>query len=177
MKTYRLFSTLVAAFLLCSMVMIAQDKKPASPRQKAEYNADGARIEVSYGAPSKRGRKIFGDLVPFGQVWRTGANEATVITLNKDMMIGGKAVKAGSYALFTIPGEKTWTVIINSDAKQWGAYDYKQAKDIARVEVPVGKSDKDYEALNMSLTKVGNAVHLAVVWDMTKIEVPITAAK
>jgi hypothetical protein len=176
--TRHFFSFAIIAMLIGSVALSAQDKKaPASPRMKAEYKADGIAIEVGYGAPSKKGRKIFGGLEPMGKVWRTGANEATTITLNKDMMVGGKAVKAGTYALFTIPGEKTWTVILNSEAKQWGAYEYKQAKDVARVDVPAGKTDKEQEQLAITLTKVGSAVHLGIAWDMTKVEVPITAGK
>ncbi len=101
-----------------------------SPRKEMK----GKELTVNYGSPSVKGRKLWGELVPYGEVWRTGANEATSITLSKDMKIQGKDLPAGKYGLFTIPAEDgKWTVIFNSQANQWGAYDYKADKDVLRV--------------------------------------------
>lgn len=88
-----------------------------------------SRIELTFARPAVKGRKVWGDLVPFGQVWRAGANSATVLTLSHPALVAGKPVPAGSYAFFIIPGEKTWTLILNRKAKQWGAYDYKAEED------------------------------------------------
>ncbi|WP_246011890.1 DUF2911 domain-containing protein [Chryseotalea sanaruensis] len=94
-----------------------------------------------YHRPSVKGRKVMGDLVPFGQVWRTGANDATTITFDKAVTIEGKALAAGTYSLFTIPTENEWTIIFNSEAKQWGAYKYNDENDVLRVNVKPGKAE------------------------------------
>lgn len=106
-----------------------------SPPRTAEGEIGSAAVTVSYGSPSVRGRTIFGDLIPYGNIWRTGANEATTITFSEDVMVEGQALPAGTYALFTIPGEEAWTVIFNKEAEQWGAYDYDESMDALRVEV------------------------------------------
>lgn len=143
---------------------------PASPR----ITAEGTNVTVVYGQPSKKGRVIFGAegsqaLEKYGKVWRTGANQATVITFKKDGMFGGKAVKAGEYGLFTIPGEKEWVVILNSDAKQWGAYSYKADKDVLRVTVPNVASKEAVEKLTFEVKD--NALHF--MWDMSGFAVPL----
>ena len=98
---------------------------------------DKALIRVVYSRPQKGGRAIFGTTVPYGKVWRTGANESTEIKFYQDVTFGGKTVKAGTYALFTIPGEKEWTIILNSDLDFWGAYQYKEKNDVLRITAPV----------------------------------------
>ena len=121
-------------------------------------------------------RKIFGDggIVSYGDVWRTGANEATEITFYKDVTFGGKTVKAGTYSLFTIPGEKEWTVIINSETNIWGAYYYKQGKDIARAKVPVTSDAKSIEAFSIAFSKAdANEVHMHFAWDTVRVAVPV----
>ena len=143
---------------------------PKSPKIKSE----SAVATVEYGQPSKRGRMIFGkegseSLEKYGKVWRTGANDCSAITFKKDVMFGGKAVKAGTYGLFTIPGETEWTVILNTDAKQWGAYSYKADKDVVRVVVPATKSKEVVEALSLKVSDTS----LNFAWDMTGFSVPI----
>src|SRR6188768_4545868 len=103
----------------------AQDK-PASPQATATGKIGAANVKIVYCQPSARGRKIMGGLVPYGEVWRTGANEATTIEFDKPVKIEGKDLPAGKYALFTIPNEKEWTIIFNKDVKQWGAFNYKE---------------------------------------------------
>src|SRR5215207_5291821 len=153
---------LSAAFMECS------SQPPKSPRVKAE----GKDVEVAYGQPSKRGRVIFGELEPYGKVWRTGANEATEITFKKDAVFGGQQVKAGTYTLFTIPTEKEWTVILNPELKQWGAYGYDKikAKDLPHVKVPAQKVDSPVEKLTLRFNEQNS---LVIEWDQTKVEVPI----
>lgn len=141
---------------------------PKSPRVTAE----GKDVKVSYGQPSKKGRVIFGELEPYGKVWRTGANKGTEITFAKDATFGGKPVKAGSYTLFTIPGEKEWTVILNSELDQPGAFKYEEtkSKNVLETKVPVAATSAPVEKLTITLPP-GKFV---LEWDKTKVEVPLT---
>lgn len=143
---------------------------PASPR----ITVDGKDVKIAFGQPSKKGRVVFGaegtqSLEKYGKVWRTGANDATVITFKKDGMFGGKAVKAGDYGFFTIPGEKEWVVILNSEPKQWGAYNYKQDKDVLRITVPALTNSESAEKLNFEVKD--NA--LIFMWDIASFSVPL----
>ncbi len=149
-------------------------QNPSSPKITAE--SPNKNIKVVYGQPSKRGRVIFGEessnsLEKFGKVWRTGANEATEITFKNDVMFGGKHVKAGTYTLFTIPNPKEWTVILNKELGQWGAYDYDKIKgsDAAQVKVPVTANKATVEKL--TITPANNSV--AIAWDNVSISVPV----
>jgi Protein of unknown function (DUF2911) len=132
-------SILLASLFLMfvSSNTFAQDAKKAvpSPPAKATAKVGTANINISYSQPAVKGRKIWGDLVPFDQVWRTGANGATVFETDKDVKIEGKMLKAGKYALFTIPTEKEWTIIFNKKSDQWGSYDYSDKLDALRVKV------------------------------------------
>lgn len=146
--------------------------------QKASPKATAAANEVSvvYGQPSKKGRTIFGadgsgSLETYGKVWRTGANEATEITFKKDGMFGGKAVKAGTYTLYSVPGEKEWKVILNSELKQWGSTGYEKIKDknVLEVTVPTKKFKDSAEKLTFTVKDKS----VAMQWDMMGFEVPV----
>ena len=129
----------------------AVSAKP-SPAATATGKSGDATITVSYSQPAVKGRKIWGDLVPFDKVWRTGANDATTIEFTKDVKIEGQALKAGTYALFTIPTEGgEWTIIFNKTAKQWGSYDYKDKEDALRVKVKSEKSKSFAERLTFDV--------------------------
>lgn len=167
---------LVALFLFSVVTLTkAQDKKPpASPKITAE--SPDKSITVVYGQPSKKGRVIFGpegstSLEKYGKVWRTGANNATEVTFKNDVMFGGKMVKAGTYTLFTIPGEKEWSVILNSTLGQWGAYDYEKTKagDVASIKVPVSMNKTPIEKL--TITPANNSI--AIAWDNMTVSVPV----
>jgi hypothetical protein len=151
-----------AAFMECS------SQPPKSPRVTAE----GKDVKVAYGQPSKRGRVIFGQLEPYGKVWRTGANEATEITFAKDVTFGGQPVKKGTYTLFTVPNENEWTVILNPELKQWGAYGYDKIKDkdLPHVKVPAKKLSSPVEKLTLRFDDKNS---LIIEWDQTQVEVPI----
>jgi hypothetical protein len=140
-----------------------------APKSTAEVSETDA-VKVTYGAPSVRGREIFGKLVPFDKVWRTGANGATEVTFKKDMSFGGSAVKAGTYTLFTIPGEKEWKVILNSELKQWGSYDYDKikAKNVVTITVPA-KSGEMVEKMNIT----ASAGAITIAWDKTAVVIPV----
>ena len=148
--------------------MKAEDNKPlASPKDISK----GAHVAVTYYQPSKKGRVIFGGLVPYGEVWRTGANNATEITFNKDGMFGGKPVKKGTYSLFTIPNAKEWTVILNSQMGQWGSFKYDQYKDkdVLRTTVPVKNVASSVEKFTITV----ESDVLIMVWDKTEVRVPM----
>jgi hypothetical protein len=142
---------LLSFALLAATLTFAQDAAKPSPPAKAEGKIGGNAITINYSQPAVKGRKIWGDLVPFDQVWRTGANNATTITVSKDLKIGDKTLPAGRYGLFTIPTATTWTIIFNKEADQWGAYDYKEKKDALRVTTKSAKSDVFNERLTFAV--------------------------
>lgn len=141
---------------------------------RGENNEPFAR--VLYSRPQTRDREIFGKLVPYGEVWRTGANEATEITLYQDMTVSGKRIKEGTYTLFTIPRENEWTIILNNSTNIWGAYDYQVEKDVARITVPVKTAKAPIEALSMSFEPIDNGAKLYIGWDDRYVEVPFKKA-
>ena len=138
MRLHVLFSTLLTGALLLSAAatLSAQgNKPPASPPKSATGMVGDAEITVEWAAPSVKGREIWGALVPYDQVWRTGANKATTFETSADIMVEGQKLAAGKYSLFTIPGKDEWTIVFNSVSDQWGSYNYDAAKDVLRVKV------------------------------------------
>lgn len=136
--TFKLKAALfiVMAFLFTNIASAQEDAKPpASPRDSVSAKIGAATITINYGSPSVKGRKIWGGLVPYKEVWRTGANAATTFTTTKDIWVEGKKLAAGKYSFFAIPTEKSWTLIFNSVANQWGAFKYDATKDVLRVTV------------------------------------------
>lgn len=130
-------------------------------------------IKVLYGRPQKKGRTVFGNLVPYGKIWRTGANEATEITFFSDVTFGGKEIKAGTYTLFTIPEKKSWTIILNSARDVWGAYYYDEEKDIARIKVPAKRIDV-IEAFSIAFEKETNGGNMVLAWDNISVSIPFS---
>lgn len=131
-------SALALVTLLAALPALAQrgdDSGRKSKNGKTAGTIDGVAVTLEYGRPNVNGREIWGGLVPYGEVWRTGADEATTVTFGQDVMVEGQKLAAGTYSLFTIPGEKEWTVIFNQVANQWGAYEYDSGKDALRVTV------------------------------------------
>lgn len=164
-----------AAILIGSAQLVFSQRQRASPHEKVEATVGGKKITIEYGRPFKKGREIFGKLEPYGKVWRTGADEATTLTTEGDLMIGSIHVPAGTYALFTIPDEKEWTLVVNKVAKQWGAFKYDASMDLGRTKMKVEKVPV-VEQLTIAITaKSGNAGELSVAWDATKAVAPITA--
>jgi hypothetical protein len=170
MKTISILSLCV---LFTVAVFADEPKKPLSPPAKANATIGGKSITVDYSAPSKRGRVIMGDLVPFGKVWRTGANAATTLVTESDLMIGSVHVPAGKYTLYTIPDEKNWTLIVNKQNGQWGtAYDEKQ--DLGRVKMNVKTVKEPVETFVIGVKEVGkNSGLLTLTWENTEASVPI----
>ncbi|MCB0492730.1 MAG: DUF2911 domain-containing protein [Cyclobacteriaceae bacterium] len=130
-------------------------------------------VKIVYSQPHKKGRDLFGKLVPYGEVWRTGANEATEITLTGDILVNGQELKAGTYSIFTIPNQKTWTVIFNSDLGLWGAYNYNPKKDILRIEAPVLATKEVAEAFTIGVDARNNEADFFFHWDKTKVVIPV----
>lgn len=156
--------------------LIAQDPKNfrPSPTALASIRYKDSYIKITFCQPHKRGRTIFGGLVPYGQVWRTGANEATEITLTRDIFINGTLLSAGTYSLFTIPEKDTWTIIINKDVGLWGSYNYNSKLDQIRFVVPVQAITTEvYEAFTIQFDQRNNVADLLLLWDKTKISIPI----
>lgn len=176
MKKSTFITTCVFAFILMiSTNMNAQkfaklDKSPLDAVLFPSSNKEPNKlIKVVYSRPQLNGRDL-GTLAKNGEVWRTGANEAANITLYNDVKIGGKAVKAGEYSLFTIPGDKEWTIILNKDINVWGAYSYKEANDVIRVMAPVSSGDS-LEAFSIAFADDGT---MYLGWDTVRVAVPIT---
>lgn len=140
-----------------------------SPPAVARGQVGDAALVINYSQPAVKGRVIWGELVPYGKVWRTGANEATVFETNADIMIAGKTLPAGKYGLFTIPGEKEWTLIFNSEWDQWGAYKYDAAKDVLRVTAVPAKSLSFNERMQFEVSD-GNVV---LLWENLQVTVPV----
>lgn len=160
-----LFALILSLFML---VETQAQQQLLSPRITTKTD----NIDISYGQPSKRGRDIFGDLVPYGEVWRTGANEATEITIKKNCTFGGKKLKAGTYTLFTIPGEKEWVIILNSKLGEWGAFDYDKHKASNVLETKVTAVSTNTEVEKLTITPAAD--ELVLEWDKVKVRVPIT---
>ncbi len=161
-----LFLLLVSALSITSM---AQDKKMPSPPAKANATIDGVAVTIDYHQPSAKGRKIIGALVPFGEVWRTGANATTSIDFSANAKVEGQAVPKGKYGLYTIPGENEWTIIINKDIK-WGHYDYTDKQDVLRVKVKPTKTAAFVETFTINI-KDGNVV---MEWENTSVSFKIS---
>ncbi len=156
---FPLFSLIFVLFI--GVPSRAQGDKTLRPSPPAEVTAmiDSAKVNINYSSPSVKGREIWGGLVPYNQVWRTGANEATVFETNKDLTINKQKLPAGKYGLFTIPGEKEWTFIFNSVWDQWGAFKYDSSKDVLRITVPSEHSPEFHERMIFDIK--GRSVILA----------------
>lgn len=143
----------------------AHDRKPG----------EKAIARVIYSRPRKGERDVFGKLVPYGEVWRTGANEATEIKFYQDVIFGGKKVKAGTYSLFTIPQEKEWTIVLNTDLDHWGAYSYNPKNDVVRVTAPVSQLADSLENFTIGFGGKGaKSGIMKIAWEKTSVEVPFT---
>ena len=166
---------ILTAFLAVSVSAYSQWNIPvASPRQTVEQQFSMAKISLDYGRPAVKGRKVFGELVPFGQVWRAGANGATKITFEQSIDFGGKIVPAGTYGVFVIPQEKEWKIILNKDANQWGAYSYDERLNVIDITVPTQKLTEAQEVFEIALNpKDENNVDMVFKWDLTKVVVPL----
>jgi hypothetical protein len=139
-----------------------------SPLEVVTLKYESTYVKVTYGRPHKKGREIFGELVPYGNIWRTGANEATEITFTNDVLINKKKLKAGTYTIFTIPEKDKWKVIFNSDLGQWGAYNYNADKNVLEIEAEVSLLDITYEPFTIEFQLQDDEANLLMMWDKTQ---------
>jgi len=165
---------LSAALALLVSAPLAAQKKRVSPHETVSATIGGSKVTIEYGRPYLKGRQaVGGTLVPFNSVWRTGADEATLLTTEGDLMIGTVKVPVGSYSLFTLPTDaKTWTLIINKTAKQWGAFSYDEKTDLGRTPMKVTTLSAPVEQFTIKLTDGS----LEMSWENTTASVPVKAA-
>lgn len=148
------------------------DSSIASPRKRMTATLDGLGVEVVYGSPSVKGRTIWGELVPYGEVWRTGANEATTISFDQDVTVAGEPLPAGTYAFFTLPDKSEWTLIFNGEPEQFGAFEYEENQDVLRVQV----SPKAGVAMSETMEFAVQGDQLVLLWDRLMVPIPVKKA-
>lgn len=149
-------------------------KARKSPLAIVTMKYENTYVKVTYSQPHKRARKIFGELVKYGEVWRTGANEATEITLTRDLVIQNDTLSAGTYSLFTIPNKNEWIIIFNKQLGQWGAYNYHEPSDILRINVPTQEiKDITYEPFTIMFEQKNEVAEMWLMWDNIKVAIPI----
>jgi hypothetical protein len=169
-------TALLAVMLLLFNEAQAQEpvKARPSPLEVVTMKWEDTYVKITYSRPHKRGRTIFGELVPYDKIWRTGANEATELTTTGDIKLAGNEVPAGTYTVFTIPQKDKWTIILNSDLGQWGAYRYDEEKDVARFDVPTKQLSSTYESFTIEFEQTASEVLLKMMWEQTGVEIPVT---
>lgn len=190
MKISALLTSLLVCFTLATNAQKLRDIDK-SPMDMAYYPDDFAHdrkfapakvgdkvfARVTYSRPAKKDRETFGKLIPYGKVWRVGANEATEVKFFTDATVQGKKIKAGVYSFYAIPNENEWTLIFNTDLDQWGAYSYNEKLDVLRVTVPVKKAEESVENLSIQFKKANDNVKdsvMMIAWDKALVEVPVT---
>ncbi len=175
MKTNRI--SLITLLVLCAFIgnSFGQIELPApSPTATFSQKVGLTEVSITYSRPGIKGRTVFGDLVPYGKLWRTGANSATKLTFSDDVKIGGKDLPAGSYALFTIPGENEWTIIINKNFNQGGTGNYKESEDALRVNIKSIKIPGTIETFSIGLEDVKpTSALIEILWESTIVQIPL----
>ena len=172
MKRILIILGVIAAIALVGFFTLRSWTKSSSPEAIAQIDQNGLQIKVDYCQPYKKGRKIFGGLVPYGQVWRTGANEATVIDFDQNVIVAGQPLDKGQYSLWTIPSQNGWITIFNSETGQWGT-NYDQTKDVLRVPVVSQKHSPMSEQFYITFRPAANGVDMVLAWEETEAIVPI----
>jgi hypothetical protein len=173
----RIGLTLIALlFLIIPQFSSAQEtiKPRPSPLAMVSARYKETYLKITYSQPHKKERIIFGKLVPYGQVWRTGANEATEITITRDILINNTPLKAGTYSLFTIPEKDSWTIILNNDLGLWGSYNYNPKMDVVRFTVPVQlMQGAVYEPFTIMIDQKNDKADIILAWDAVQVRIPI----
>jgi tetratricopeptide (TPR) repeat protein len=172
----KIFLFAAALYLFFSAEAQQLSTPQPSPTASVKQNFALSNIEISYSRPGVKGRKVFGDLVPFGKVWRTGANNATTITFGEEVMIGGTKVPAGKYGLLTIPDQNEWTIIISKATNVTSPADYKQDQDVVRVKAKPEKTPFNIETFMITVDDIkSNSCNIGMGWENTWVSFPITA--
>jgi len=184
MRKFFIFGLIGIAVIAIIVALIGylevKNTKSFSPEERVIFEDGDLRISVFYNRPSKKGREIFGNLVPYDEVWRTGANEATTFETNKDLTIEGHTLKAGKYSLWTIPRENTWTIIFNEEHGQWGVNSEGKpnrdaSRDVLEVDVHAIRQDQEFEQFTISFDRTGgNEAEMVLIWDKTVVSVPFS---
>jgi hypothetical protein len=172
----RTMATSLCLLLFASLAVAQQDKsaRPSPPAKASCSMGDGATITIDYSSPRAKGRKVFGGLVPYGEVWRLGANEATTFVTSSDVTVGGTKVPAGSYTLFAVPNADKWTLVISKKTGEWGVPYPGADSDFARVDMKASKLPSAAEKFSISFDKTGSACTLRAEWENARASVDIT---
>jgi hypothetical protein len=168
---------LTLVVLMFTLAASAQKQKLSPPASAQCKFADGKSVKVDYSSPRAKGRKIYGGLVPYGEVWRTGANEATTFVTDANLTLEGKDVPAGSYTIFTIPNQDKWTLIINKTTGEWGIPYKYEAADLARVDMKGEKLPSPVENFTISFHEMGTGCHMYLDWESTRASILISEKK
>ena len=171
-KRTALFAAIIVVFTTAAFAQMGKSRPSPPGSAKCDLGA-GKTIETNYSSPRMKGRKIYGELVPFGEVWRTGANEATTFVTSADVEVGGKSVPAGSYTLFTVPNQDGWKLIINKKTGEWGIPYKYESDELARVDMKVSKLPSPVENFTISYEKSGNSCTMHIDWETTRASVEI----
>jgi hypothetical protein len=164
------------AVLFCTAAFAQMSGGKPSPAASAACDLGGGQtVKTDYSSPRMKGRKIYGDLVPFGDVWRTGANEATTFVASSDVMVGGKAVPAGKYTIFTVPKADGWTLIINKKTGEWGIPYKYESDELARVDMKVSTLPAPVENFTIAYDKSAHGCKLRMDWETTRASVDVSA--
>lgn len=183
MRKFFIFSmigiAIIAAIVAFIGFMQLKNTKSFSPEEEVVFTQGDLTIKVFYNRPSKKGREIFGGLVPYDQVWRTGANEATTFETNEDITIKGNVLKEGKYSLWTIPHETAWTIIFNSEHGQWGVNSLGEPNrnpelDVLKVDAHAVIQEREFEQFTIAFEKTGEDAEMVLFWDKTLVSVPFT---
>src|SRR3954449_11613481 len=167
------------AFVFCVACFGQQDKasRPSPAAQAQCKFSDGKTITTDYSSPRAKGRKIFGGLVPYGEVWRTGANEATTFVTTANFSVEGKDIPAGSYTIFTVPAQDKWTLIINKKTGEWGIPYKYESDELGRADMEVSKTDAPVENFTISFHEMGNGCHMYMDWENTRATIELKEKK
>lgn len=179
MRKFIIIIGIIAAMLVVLFFIFRSYTKSFSPEESAVFDDGNLKLEVIYNRPWKKDREIFGGLVPYDKVWRTGANEATSFSTNKEIQIKGKTLKAGKYSIWTIPGPDSWTIIFNTQTGQWGITAKGEAnraadKDVLQIIVPSVIQNTVFEQFTIDFDAMGEDVEMVLMWDKTVVSIPIS---
>jgi len=168
---------LLCCLAIASLSACAQDKasRPSPPANADCQLSGGKSVKIAYSSPRTKGRKIFGDLVPYGQVWRAGANESTTFVTDTDINVGGTAVPAGSYTLFAVPNADKWQLVISKKTGEWGTAYPGPSNDLARIDMKVSKLSSPMENFTISFDYAGSGCTLNIAWENTQASVAVSA--
>ena len=177
MRVRTVLVLLLVAFATLAFCQRDKSQRPSPPAQAQCSLPEGKTITVNYSSPRAKGRKIFGDLVPYGEVWRTGANEATALTTSANLSVGSLAVPAGNYTIFTVPNQDKWTLIINKKTGEWGIpYNY-ESEELGRTDMKVSQTPSPVENFTIAFDQTGVSCQMNISWESTKASIALVEKK